>query len=89
MQIIDWNGLLTLLMDAQEHYQKTAPQVTAYLEDLEIRLKESQESVNVLELVQVGTLREDGVWMDPNFAANRMYHVQIRSGREVLGGVSF
>lgn len=75
--------------DACEHYDKTAPTVEAWLDDLYIRLGGNADRVFLDELLAVCKLREDGVWMHPNAAANLVYHLQHRHGQDTTGHAGF
>lgn len=74
---------------ACEQYERTAPTVHAWLDNLYIRIGENPVSVSMVELLHVESLREDGQWEQPNYAANRTYKMLARLGRDVSGQAGF
>ncbi len=88
-----WNKMLgeflAFLTEVCEHYEKTAPTVCAYANDLYIRIGERTDHVRLSELSCVAKLREDGLWEHPNFAANRIYHLMARLGMDVTRQAGF
>jgi hypothetical protein len=86
---VDHHGLLEHLTRAGQVYEKTAPTVNDYLDDLYIRLNESPDTVVMSELTFVASLLEEGQWMQPNYAANRHYHLMNRLGRDTTGLAGF
>lgn len=82
---IDWQALNKLIEAACCYYEKSAPTVSRYLDDLYARLGESDETVTVPELLFVESLNDADTWMHPNQAANRHYKLMHRLGRETVG----
>jgi hypothetical protein len=74
---------------ATAYYEKSAPVVEQYLDELYRRLGENCDEVVVSEIVLVGCLREEGTWMHPNTAANRVYKLLDRLGRSTVGMAGF
>ena len=72
-----------------DHYDKTAPTVTEWANDLYIRINESPETVRLPELTMLSRFAEEGIWLQPNYAANQVYHLMHRLGMDVTGHVGF
>lgn len=84
----EWESAMhQFLADACDHYEKTAPTVHAFCDDLYIRMNENPQSVTLFELRKVSYLRDSEQWMQPNFAANFIYHLmnlQREMGRKPI-----
>jgi len=78
-----------LITEACRHYQKSAPTVVDYLDDLYIRIDERPTSVRLTELLSVEKLKEEGIWEHPNYAANRVYHLMSDLGMDTTGAAGF
>ena len=89
MQSTDLDATMQLITEACAHYEKSAPTVERYLDDLYIRVNENADSVVLSELLFVGRLREEGEWMHPNYAANGVYKLLVRLGRDTTGQAGF
>ena len=74
---------------AVQHYEKLAPTVAVYLDDLYVRINERPAEVRLPELLAVERLRQDGDWLQANYAANDIYHLQHRLGHDVTGHAGF
>lgn len=61
VNMVDTVAISKFLEEACTHYDRTAPTVTAYLEDLYARVGESPADVRLIELLRVGRLREEGL----------------------------
>jgi hypothetical protein len=79
--LIDWHQVRRFIEDAAAHYDKTAPQLVEWLDDVYIALAEKPLDVTVFELLQLQQLRLDGVWEQPNYAQNRWYKVRALKGQ--------
>ena len=77
------------LTDAVVHYEKSAPLVSGYLDELYIRIGEKPDDVRLSELAAVSALLDGGQWEQPNYAANRIYKLACRLGRDVTGWAGF
>lgn len=86
---IDTPAFLRYLSDAVEHYEKTAPTVAAYLDDLYIRIGHNPADVRLVEMLSASALMEDGQWEQPNYAANRFYKLAERIGVSTTGFAGF
>lgn len=83
--MIDWQAIDRLIEAATVHYERSAPTVADYLNHLYVRLDETPETVVVPELLFVLSLSEADEWMHPNQAANRLYKLMHRLGRDTVG----
>lgn len=88
-QFIDFDALDKHLTAVCNEYERTAPPVANYANDLYIRLNEKPESVTVVEIQFVAVLLEGGVWMQANYAANRLLHHLKRIGGDTTGLAGF
>lgn len=78
------------IADGCDQYERSAPTVHTWLDDLYIRLGEDCDHVAVSELLLAVDLRtNDGIWMRPNTAANRVYKLLHRLGRDTVGMAGF
>lgn len=77
------------LTEVAEHYDRAAPTVTEWANDLYIRINEAPASVALPELLMVERFVEEGAWMQPNYAANAVYHLLDRLGRDTAGQAGF
>ena len=82
-------SLLVNLTLTAEHYELTAPTVAQWANDLYERINEQPDTVRLSEMLAVGRFVESGVWEQPNYAANRVYHLQQRLGQETTGHAGF
>lgn len=89
MNGLNWEAFHRFLSDACEQYQKTAPTVAEYCDSLYVRLAEKPSEVPVVELLRINRLREDGVWMHPNYAANTIYKLMSEIGQDTTGHAGF
>lgn len=85
--MIDFAALDARLVEATGHYEKTAPVVSNYCNELYARLRDEPEKIVLTEILFVGRLVEEGEWMHPNYAANQLLHVLDRIGRDTSGMV--
>ena len=79
---------LDFLTLAVNHYEKSAPALADWLDELYITLQENPQSVTVFQLLQLQQLVMDGQWEHPNFAQNRWYKVRELMGQD-RGVLSF
>lgn len=86
----DWEQQFRqFLTDACDHYEKSAPTVHAYCDELYTRLDSNPQSVSLYELRKVVYLRDGGEWLQPNYAANYLYHVMTECGQSTSGHAGF
>ena len=79
----------TQLTAIADHYEKSAPTVNEWANDVCIRISEKPETVVLPELLFVGRLQENGEWLAANYAANQLYHLLHRLGRDVSGHAGY
>jgi hypothetical protein len=77
------------LEEAVPHYEKTSPTVSAYLDDLYIRITNRPSDVSLSELFGAEELQEEGDWLQPNYAANHVYKLMHRLGMDTTGHAGF
>jgi hypothetical protein len=85
---IDYDGLGKFLEKAVCQYERSAPAVAGYLDDLYQRIEESA-MVDLREIKFTQTLLEGGIWTHPNQAANGLLHLLDRLGRSTVGLAGF
>lgn len=88
MEFIKWGELISFLETACGYYEKSAPTVNAYLNDLYIRI-DDMKAVDLREIRFVQRLKENNIWMHPNYAANQTYHLMTELGMKTTGHIGF
>jgi len=88
MILFDFTEFELLVADGCDHYELTAPTVTEYLDDLYRRVCKNQP-VQLREVVAITRLKDDGVWLQPNYAANMIYHLMHEVGLDTTGQTGF
>jgi hypothetical protein len=83
--MFDAECCLKMLTEICEHYEKTAPTVHAWADDLFIRINEQPDKVVLSEILFLDRWRSCEQWTPPNLAANEVYHLLHRLGRDVCG----
>ena len=83
------DDLQHLIEEGCSEYEQTAPTVHTWLNDLYMRINEQPDEVLLSELLQVDRLLENGLWMQPNCAANAVYKLQDRLGKSTVGQAGF
>ncbi len=74
--MFDYHATRRFIEDAATHYDKSAPALVGWLDELYIALAEAPATVTVFELMQLQQLKMDGEWEHPNYAQNRWYKVR-------------
>jgi len=87
-KFIDLEGIEKFLVNAVNHYEKSAPTVSRYADDLYVRLQEKRP-VQLWEVLTVLELRTPDGWLQANFAANLIYKLEDRMGRNISGQYGF
>lgn len=87
--MFDWRAFDGFLGRACDHYEKSAPTVHAYCDELCRRLQDDADGVCVSEVIAVLALRQDSEWEQPNYAANRIYKLMSRLGMDTTGHAGF
>lgn len=72
-----------------DRYRTLAPTVSVWADDLYIRMNEKPETVVMSELLAVDHLKDGCGWMHGNVAANYVYKLLHRLGRDVSGQAGF
>lgn len=89
LPVIDIRRISDELTAICDHYELSAPTVHAWANDLYIRIGEQPNDVTLAELMMVARFREDGIWMQPNYAANYVYRKLHQMGRDTTGQIGF
>lgn len=89
--MLDFDAIRDALSRVVEHYEKTAPVVSGWADDVYIRLNGQADKVVVSELMFAQRLiGQDGEdWMRSDYAANQLYHLLHRLGRDTTGMAGF
>lgn len=87
--MIDLDKVCRAIEAAAGYYEKSAPPVEQWLDDLYRRIHGQPDEVRLSELLAVERLLENGQWMQPNYAANAIYKLQHRLGRDTTGLAGF
>ena len=87
--MIDLEAIQAFLARVVAHYEKTAPTVSAYADDLYTRLRDDLYSVKLIEVMRVQALLESDVWEHPNLAANRVYKLMSALGQDTTGHAGY
>lgn len=89
--MFNYQAARTFIEDAVAHYEQTAPQLSAWLDELYVALSENPIGVTVFELQQLQQINLGvgcGGWEHPHFAQNRWYKVRHQLGKPT-GVISF
>lgn len=76
------------LADCCNQYEQTDPTVHAFCDGLYDRLADNQP-ILLREVTGIMPLLENGIWEHPNFAANRIYHLQSELGQDTAGHTGY
>lgn len=89
--MFDYDAIRDGLSRIVDHYEKTAPVVSEWADDLYVRFNGKADKVVFSELMFAKDLisREGEEWMHPNYAANRLLHLLHRLGRDTTGMAGF
>jgi hypothetical protein len=88
MEFIKWGELINFLEEACTQYEKSAPTVYEYLDDLYIRIDDMKD-VDLREIRFAQRLKENNIWLQPNYAANQTYHLMTELGMKTTGHAGF
>lgn len=89
MPAIDVQSLSNHLEKVCDQYERSAPTVWEWANGLYIRLGEDADGVRLSELLLAQSLHDADGWVPPNYAANRVYKLMSRLGRETVGHAGF
>ncbi len=87
-----WDTVLGMAVDAVNHYEKTAPTVSRWADDLYQRIRDEPDHVRVGEVMMLEELwgnEGEPQWMHPNTAANRVYKLMSRLGQDTTGHAGY
>lgn len=87
--MIDVDAITTALEAIVGAYEKSAPTVSEWANDLYIRVNERPEEVRLVEILMVRRIRSGMTWMDPSSAANQVYKLMNRLGQDTRGHFGF
>lgn len=87
--MLDIEEIRLFLVSVEAHYEKSAPTVSRWADDLYIRLGDDLSSVRVIELLHAQALYQDEEWQHPNYAANRIYKLMHELGQDTTGHAGF
>jgi len=87
--MIDLEAIQAFLARVVAHYEKTAPTVSRWADDLYTRLNEDSYSVRLVEVMQAQALLEEGRWERADFAANRVYKLMNALGQDTTGHAGY
>lgn len=85
--MIDVQAVGAALTRVCDQYERTAPTVHAWADDLFVRLSERPDDVRLSELTMAADLATGEV--GPNVAANAVYKLMHRLGRDTTGHAGF
>lgn len=85
MHFFDYHAFAKFATEACDHYEKTAPAVRDYVDDVYMRMQDDPGSIRLTEVTFIGRLRDEGEWMHPNYAQNSLMHHLDRLGRSTVG----
>lgn len=88
MTFFDYDKFDRFVCEASDYYEKSAPTVEAYLDDLYRRVN-SGKPVQLREILTISKLWEEGIWLQPNYAANLIYHLMYSIGLDTSGQAGF
>ena len=86
--MIDIDGMMKALSEICKQYEKTAPAVSQWADDLYMRLQEEPDTIMLGELMIINHLMADG-WLSPNHAQNTLYHRLDRLGMSTVGMIDY
>ncbi len=70
-------------------YEKSAPTVSRWADDLYIRLHDDIRHVLLIELITAQSLLEENTWVHPHLAANRIYKLMEEPGQDTTGHAGY
>ena len=88
--MLDLEAIESTIGEVVDRYEKTAPAVSEWADDVYRRLRDADKIVlSELMLIQDIKGRDGEDWMQPNYAANRVYKLLYRLGRDTAGLAGF
>lgn len=89
MPIFNFHQFESFVSDACDQYERSAPTVADYLDQLYRRISNKNPPVQLQEITGIEKLRDDGAWLQPNYAANMIYHLMTEVGLDTTGQAGF
>ena len=83
MPLLNLAALDQALTAARAQYERTAPSLATWLDDLCLAIHKQPAAVSLADVRFVGRLCEAGVWLPAHTAQNALYHHLYRSGKDV------
>lgn len=88
--MIDFDMLQATLEKIVGHYEKTAPTVSDWANDLFIRISDDMDSIRMVEIMMAGRIwNEKEGFMDGSNAANQVFKLMHRMGQDTTGHFGF
>jgi hypothetical protein len=88
--MIDFDMLQATLEKVVGAYEKTAPTVSDWANDLFIRISEDMDSIRLVEIMMAGRIyNEREGFMGPHEAANQVFKLMHRMGQDTKGHFGF
>jgi hypothetical protein len=70
------------------HYEKSSPQVSKWANDLYVKHTEGRyNEITLSDIAVASCLCENGHWLPPNYAQNRIYKLLDRQGKDTTGWI--
>lgn len=85
--MIDFDKLQTTLTAIVNDYEKTAPTVSDWANDLYVRLTDDVDSIRLVEIMAADDIHASK--MHPSYAANKVYKLMNRLGQDTTGHTGF
>jgi hypothetical protein len=80
---LDTEGFRQFLQSAVLHYEQSAPRLSAWLDEMYIRMgEEDWKTITLEEIQQIQYLYADDCWLNPANAQNNIYRMLNRQGKD-------
>jgi hypothetical protein len=86
---VDIESIRKFLVLVVSQYEKSAPTVASWANDLYVRLEDNLSSVRVIEILYAQSLLEDDNWEIPQYAANQIYKLMNDLGQDTTGHAGY
>lgn len=83
------NAIDSLLVSISSHYEKSAPVVSDWADEMYRRISREPNGVSLSEVCFAARLFIGNQWMQPNYAANQLYKLLSSLGRDTTGMAGF
>jgi len=82
-QFFDTEGFKQFLAEAVKHYEKSAPRLSTWLDEMYMRLgEEDWKTITLEEIQQIQYLYADDCWLGAEWAQNNIYRLLNRTGKD-------